>query len=144
MVDSAGGLVGMATIGGSGNVLAIPVAGFEPDAKTWTQQDIALGLGPPLVTASASSLVLGGVGPGFQLETSASWGSNGHSVSFRKSRTTVSDEEAIWIALEVNGSEAQADVDYQYYLGSAKLVGYAGLGGKADLRGVRLCDHRAA
>jgi len=133
MVNSAGDLVGMATVGGSGNVLAIPVAGFDPDASKWTHDDSVISLGPPLVTVSAKSLVLPGVGPGFQLEESAPWGSNGYYVFFRKSRTSVSDEQGIGIDLEVNADEAQAVSDYQYYSGDATAKGYANLGGKVDL-----------
>jgi Trypsin-like peptidase domain len=133
MVDSAGDLVGMATIGGSGNVFAIPVAGFEPDAKTWTQQDITIALGPPLVTASAKSLVLGGVGPGFQLETSYPWSSTGYHVFFRKSRTNVSGEEGISIYLAVDGSENGAIQDYQFYSDESTQRGYANLGTKLGL-----------
>jgi hypothetical protein len=133
MVDSAGDLIGMATIGGSGNVLAIPVSGFEADAKVWTHQDSLVALGPPIVTASAKSLVLGAVGPGFHLELSDPWGGNGYYVFFRKSRTSVSHEEGIAINLEVNGDEASAVADYQYYSDSAKLAGYTNIGGKVDL-----------
>jgi len=133
MVDSAGDLVGMATIGGSGNVLAIPVSRLEPDTKVWTQQDIALSLGPPLVTAGAKSLVLGGVGPGFQLEQSAPWSSTGYFVFFRKSRTSVSDEEGIGIDLLVDGSEDEAIRSYQFYSDESTQRGYANLGIKVDL-----------
>lgn len=133
MVDSVGDLVGMATIGGSANVLAIPVAGFEPDTKKWTQQDITIALGPPLVTAGAKSLVLGGVGPGFQVETSEPWSSSGYHVFFRKSRTSVSGEEGISIYLLVDGSEDGAIRDYQFYSDESTQRGYANLGTKLDL-----------
>jgi len=133
MVDSAGDLVGMATIGGSGNVFAIPVGGFKADAKKWTYDDSPLALGPPLVTAAAKSLVLGGVGPGFQLETSAPWGSKGYSVFFRKSRTDVSDEQGIGINLLVDDNEAQGMTSYQFYSDEATQRGYANLGIKVDL-----------
>jgi hypothetical protein len=133
MVDSAGDLVGMATIGGSGNVFAIPVAGFQPDAKKWTYDDITLALGPPLVTAGAKSLVLGGVGSGFQLETSEPWSSTGYHVFYRKSRTSVSDEEGISIFLLVDGSEDEAIRSYQFYSDESTQRGYANLGIKVDL-----------
>jgi len=133
MVDSAGDLVGMATIGGSGNVFAIPVGGFKADAKKWTYDDSPLALGPPLVTASAKSLVLPAVGPGFQLETSAPWGSKGYSVFFRKSRTDVSDEQGIGINLLVDDNEAQGMTSYQFYSDEATQRGYANLGTKVDL-----------
>jgi hypothetical protein len=133
MVDSAGDLVGMATIGGSGNVFAIPVAGFGPDIKTWTQQDITISLGPPLVTAGAKSLVLGAVGSGFQLETSEPWSSTGYHVFFRRSRTSVSDEEGISIYLLVDGSEDEATRNYQFYADESTQRGYAKLGTKVDL-----------
>ncbi len=133
MVDSAGDLVGMATIGGSGNVFAIPVAGFQPDAKKWTYDDITLPLGPPLVTAGAKSLVLGGVGSGFQLETSEPWSSTGYHVFYRKSRTSVSDEEGISIFLVVDGSEDEAIRNYQFYSAESTQRGYANLGIKVDL-----------
>jgi hypothetical protein len=133
VVDSAGDLVGMATIGGSGNVLAIPVSRFEPDTKTWTQQDITISLGPPLVTASAKTLVLGGVGSGFQLEQSAPWATNGYFVFFRKSRTSVSDEEGIGVDLRVDGSEDEAIRSYQFYTDESTQRGYANVGIKVDL-----------
>jgi len=133
MVDSAGELVGIATIGGSGNVLAIPVSRFEPDTKVWSQQDIVISLGPPLVTVSAQSLILGGVGPGFQLETSAPWSSTGYHVFFRKSRTGVSDEEGISIYLLVDGSEGNAISSYQFFSDESNQRGYANLGTKIDL-----------
>jgi hypothetical protein len=133
MVDAAGDLVGMATIRGSANVLAVPVARFEPDTKMWTQQDIVISLGPPLVTVGAKSLVLGGVGPGFQLEQSAPWATNGYFVFFRKSRTSVSDEEGIGIDLRVDGSEEEAIRSYQYYSDESTQRGYANLGMKVDL-----------
>ena len=133
MVDSAGDLVGMATIGGSGNVFAIPIATFEPDAKVWTHDDSTVALGPPLVTAGAKSLVLGGVGPGFQLETSDPWGSKGYSVFFRKSRTSVSDEEGIGIDLLVDDNESQGMTSYQFYSDESTQRGYAKLGTTVDL-----------
>jgi trypsin-like peptidase len=133
MVNLAGELVGMATIGGSGNVFAVPVASFEPDAKKWTHDDSLIGLGPPLVTASAKSLVLAEVGPGFQVETSVPWSSSGYFVFFRKHRSNLSDEQGIGIDLEVDGDEAQARVDYQAYSDDATTQGYANLGGQVDL-----------
>jgi hypothetical protein len=133
MVDSAGELVGMATIGGSGHVLAIPFSRFEPDTKVWSQQDIVISLGPPLVTASAKSLVLGGMGPGFQLETSDPWNSTGYHVFFRKSRTGVSDEQGISIYLLVDGSETEAMSSYQFYSDESTQRGYANLGTKVEL-----------
>jgi len=133
MVDSAGDLVGMATIGGSGNVFAIPVGGFKADAKKWTYDDSPLALGPPLVNASAKSLVLPGVGPGFQLETSDPWSLTGYHVFYRKSRTSVSDEEGISIYLLVDGSEDEAIRSYQFYSDESTQRGYANLGVKIDL-----------
>ncbi len=133
MVDSAGDLIGMATIGGSGNVFAIPVAGFEADAKKWTYEDITLALGPPLVTADAKSLVLGDVGPGFQLEQSAPWNLTGYFAFYRKSRTSVSDEEGIGVDLLVDGSEDEAIRSYQFYTNESTQRGYANLGIKVDL-----------
>jgi len=133
MVDSAGDLVGMATIGSSANVLAIPVSSFETDSKSWTRQDIAISLGPPLVTADAKSLVLAGVGPGFQLEQSAPWSQTGYFVFFRKSRTTVSDEEGIGVDLLVDGNEDEAIRSYQFYTNESTQFGYANTGIKVDL-----------
>jgi hypothetical protein len=134
MVDSAGDLVGLVTVGGPGSVLAIPVAGFEPDAKKWTYDDISLALGPPLVTADAKSLVLGGVGSEFQLEISRPWSSTGYFVFFRKSRTSFRDEEGIGIYLLVDGSEDEAIRSYQFYSDeSTTQGGYANLGIKVDL-----------
>ncbi len=133
MVNSAGDLVGMATVGGSGNVLAIPVAGFDPDASKWTHDDSVISLGPPLVTVSAQSLLLPGVGPGFQLEESAPWASDGYYVIFRKSRTRVIDEEGIAIDLRVEGSEDDATRSYQFYSDESTKQGYANYGVKVDL-----------
>src|SRR5260370_15698286 len=139
LVNSVGDLVGMATIGASANVFAIPVAGFDPDTKVWTQQDIVISLGPPLVTVSPKSLILGEVGPGFQIETSAPWGSDGYHVIFRKSRTSVSDEQGIGINVRVIGSEDQAIDSYQFYSDESAQPGYAHLGGKVDQ-----CDQASA
>src|SRR5260370_17106847 len=122
----------MATIGASANVFAIPVAGFDPDTNVWTQQDIVISLGPPLVTVSPKSLILGEVGPGFQIETSAPWGSDGYHVIFRKSRTSVSDEQGIGINVRVIGSEDQAIDSYQFYSDESAQLGYANLGVKVD------------
>ena len=133
MVNSAGDLVGMATVGGSGNVLAIPVAAFDPDASKWTHDDSVISLGPPLVTVSAQSLLLPGVGPGFQLEESAPWASDGYYVIFRKSRTRVIDEEGIAIDLRVEGSEDDATRSYQFYSDESTKQGYANYGVKVDL-----------
>jgi hypothetical protein len=134
MVDSAGDLVGMATVGGPGSVLAIPVAGFEPDAKVWTQNDSIVALGPPLVSASAKSLLLGQVGPGFQAEISEPWNAPaGYYVFFRKNRSSVNNEQGIGIDLLVDKSEAEAVSDYQYFSDRATSQGYANLGGKVDL-----------
>jgi hypothetical protein len=134
MVDSAGDLVGMATIGGSGNVFAIPVAGFQPDAKKWTYDDITLALGPPLVTAGAKSLLLGQVGPGFQAEISEPWNAPaGYYVFFRKNRSSVNNEQGISIFLVVDGSEDEAIRSYQFYSDESTQRGYANLGIKVDL-----------
>jgi hypothetical protein len=73
------------------------------------------------------------VGPGFQLEQSAPWATNGYFVFFRKSRTSVSDAEGIGIDLRVDGSEDEAIRSYQFYSDESTQRGYANLGMKVDL-----------
>src|SRR5260370_2041424 len=82
LVNSAGDLVGMATIGVSANVFAIPVAGFDSDTKVWTQQDIFISLGPPLVTVSPKSLILGELAPAFQVPTTPPSASDDYHLTF--------------------------------------------------------------
>jgi S1-C subfamily serine protease len=132
MVNSAGDLVGIVTVGSSGHAYAIPVAGFAAEAQEWTRKDSGITLGPPLVSASAQSLV-GGVGPGFPVEASAPWGSLGYTVSFRKKRTSVSDEQGVTIYVGVYGSEATATSEYQFYTAEPPNRGYAKLGMILDL-----------
>jgi hypothetical protein len=73
------------------------------------------------------------VGPGFQLEQSAPWNLTGYFVFYRKSRTSVSDEEGIGVDLLVDGNEDEAIRSYQFYTNESTQRGYANLGIKVDL-----------
>jgi trypsin-like peptidase/zinc ribbon protein len=134
MVNLAGEVVGMVTLGTNVRyAFAIPVSGFEPQARSWLTTGSAIALGPPLVTSSASTLVLGDVGAGFQSATSEPWGSSGYHVVFTKPRTSIDDAQGVDIYLEVDATEADATTHYQAYSAGTMQAGYSSLGPAADL-----------
>jgi hypothetical protein len=134
MVNLAGEVVGMVTLGSNARyAYAIPVSGFEPQARSWLTTGSAITLGPPLVTLSASMLVLGDVGAGFQSEKTEPWGTDGYHVVFTKPRTAVDDAQGIDIYLKVDTTEAVATTDYQNYSAGTTQEGYTSLGSSQDL-----------
>lgn len=134
MLNLAGEVVGMVTLGSNARyAYAIPVSGFEPQARSWLTTGSAVTLGPPLVTSSASTLMLGDVGAGFLSETSEPWGSDGYHAFFRKPRTALDDSQGVDIYVEVDPTEAVATTHYLDYSGASTKQGYSALGAAADL-----------
>jgi len=126
MVDASGDLIGMVTLGGAGYAFAIPVGGFDSDAKFWASGPRAITLGPPLVTATASSLVIAGsiLPAGFQGTGNVAWGPTGDHSSYQKAPTYVQGGEAIDSYVDVMASEAQAQSSYKSYVVDAGKGGF--------------------
>jgi len=135
MVDSSGELVGMVTLGGAGYAFAIPVPSFDPDAKLWDRAPRAITLGPPLVTAKASTLAIGAnlLPPGFHVTFDAAWGSTGHHLAYQKEPTYYVGGEAIDSYVDVLASESNARSAYLAYLASDQQKGFVTLGGTGQL-----------
>jgi hypothetical protein len=76
---------------------------------------------------------MGGVGPGFPVDASNPWGTFGYHVSFRKKRTSVSDEQGVAIYVAVYASEATAIGEYQFLPADPVSRGYTKLGMIVDL-----------
>jgi hypothetical protein len=135
MVNPSGDLIGMVTLGGAGYAFAIPVPGFDPDAKLWTRSPSDIALGPPLVTMGASSLVLRSdlLSPGFRKTVGKAWGSSGYHVSYSKAPTYAQGGEAIDSYAAVDGTEATAHSDFVVYLGQSRKNGFTVLNTLTDL-----------
>jgi Trypsin-like peptidase domain len=133
MVNASGDLIGMVTLGGAGYAFAIPVPSFATDAKFWASGPAAISLGPPLVTAGASSLVVTSdlVPAGFQGTGNAAWGPTGYHASYQKAPTYVEGGEGIDSYVDVMPSETQAQSSYKAYLVDAGKAGFTVLGAPA-------------
>lgn len=124
MVNMSGELVGMVVAGGSGHAFAIPLPTFGSEVASWAATGNSLALGPPLVSGSAQSLLLGGVGPAFTRVTNEAWGTTGwHSVWTRPGSYPYGGT-AVDIYLEVLSSESRAETNYQFYVTEATNRGF--------------------
>ncbi len=135
MVNSAGEVVGIVTLGGSGYAFAIPVASFDPDAKLWATSPSAITLGPPLVTANASTLVVsaGLLPPDFQVTKDESWASTGYHLGYQKQPTVDAGGEAIDSYVNVTASESEAQTFYAGDLAYDQKRGFVTQGSTGQL-----------
>lgn len=126
MLNPSGEVVGIVTLGGSGYAYAIPVTSFDPDAKLWAKNSLAITLGPPLVTASASTLVIPAtlLPADFQLIKSEAWGPAGYHLFYQKQPTTDVGGEAIDSYVEVMPGESDAHSSYAANLAGDQKRGF--------------------
>lgn len=135
MVNPLGEVEGIVTLGGSGYAFAIPVTTFDPDAKSWTTDPTAIKLGPPLVTASASTLAISAslLPPGFQMTINEAWGSTGYHLGYLKQSTQYVGGEFIDSYVDVRPSESDAHTSYAGYLASDQKTGFVIQGSTGQL-----------
>jgi S1-C subfamily serine protease len=135
MINTQGEVVGIVTLGGSGYAFAIPVTTFDPEVKSWAQGPRPLTLGPPLVTANASTLVApANVLPtGFQMKINQVWGQTGYQVGYEKQATYSAGGETIDSYVDVRPSEGNAQGQYSVDLNSAQKDGYVALNAAGQL-----------
>jgi hypothetical protein len=121
MINKSGELIGIVTVDITGSVFAIPVAGFDTEARSWAQSDTHIDVGPPLVKADASTLVIpdAHIPGGFQRTKSEPWTLRGHHVLYVKAPTTVEGGENIESYVIVELSEPLAAEDYQQFVTDA-------------------------
>lgn len=129
LVNPSGDVIGMVTLGGAGYAFAIPVASFSLDARLWAKSPTVIPLGPPLVTASASTLVIPAnlLPPGFQMSIDEAWGATGHHVGYQKQPTYYVGGEAVDSYVDVRSSQSGAHADYAAYLASDEQKGFVTL-----------------
>ena len=133
MVNDAGELVGMVTLGGSGYAFGIPVKNFDGDAKAWANAESPIALGPPNIMEEASSLILSaGMPPGFSLTKRETWNGGGYHVLFEKPPNYYGGA-AIEIYLDITTSNAAAESEYQGDLSAAPSYGFRILGSSNGL-----------
>ena len=135
MVNPSGEVIGMVTLGGNRYAYAIPVAGFDPDAKSWANSPTAIALGPPLVTASASTLAIPAslLPPGFQLKIDEAWGSSGYHLGYQKQSTVDVGGEFIDSYVTVRASESDSKTLYATDLAYDQKRGFVTLGSTGKL-----------
>jgi len=124
MVNFSGELLGMVVAGGSGRAFAIPLPTFDSEVASWAATGNSLGLGPPLVSGSAQSLLLSGVGPSYTRITNEAWGATGWHSAWTKPASYTYGGTAVDIYLEVVSSETRAKTNYQFYLTEANNRGF--------------------
>lgn len=137
LVNGAGQLVGIITADDTGHAFAIPVASFSSDAQMWALSSTPLDLGPPLVKASAQSLVLPSIGPGWTQSANGQSSSTTWHVLWVKPANSVYGGESVEIYVDVELNQESAMTNYhtdQYYLptyGFTKAGAVEGLGDEA-------------
>lgn len=124
LVNGAGQLVGIVTADDTGHAFAIPVASFNSDAQMWALSSTPLNLGPPLVTTSAQSLVLPGIGPGWVQTLNRQWNSTTWHVVWEKPATYVYGSEAVDIYVDVEPNQAGAIASYHAQLDYLRTNGF--------------------
>lgn len=127
LVNASGDVIGMVTLGGAGYAFAIPVSGFDPDTRGWTKNESAITLGPPLVSAKASGLVIaGGLIPnGLQSVKGEPWGPSGYRVEYQVQPTYYASGQVLDSYVDVTSSEDQAVTGFQSYVDQATKQGLA-------------------
>jgi hypothetical protein len=128
MVNMSGELLGMVTAGGSGYTFAIPWRAFDSDVASWEAYGNTVALGPPLISASAKSLIVHGIGSGWNWITDEAWGQVGwHEIWTRP--PNYYGGSAVSIYLEVEPNESFAMSDFKSVLSQATGRGYTNQGG---------------
>ena len=135
MVNSAGDVIGIVTLGGAGYAFAIPVSSFSADAGFWSRSPAAITLGPPLVTAGASTLAIPSslLPTGFQLSMNEAWGSTGYHLGYLKQPTVYVGGEAIDSYVDVRPSESDAHGVYAANLAADEKRGFVPQGATGQL-----------
>jgi hypothetical protein len=124
LVDGEGHLVGIVTADDTGHAFAIPVASFSSDARTWAKSSTPIDLGPPLVKASARSLVLPSIGPGWTPRANDQWDSTTWHIAWDKPPTYVYGGEGVDIYLDVELNQVGAIASYQHELDYLRTNGF--------------------
>jgi hypothetical protein len=73
LIDGNGQVVGLVEAATDGLAVAIPTAAFDARASGWAKSNQPISIGPPLVTETARSLVLGSPGAGWKRLTGAAY-----------------------------------------------------------------------
>jgi predicted RNA-binding Zn-ribbon protein involved in translation (DUF1610 family) len=135
MVNSSGDVIGIVTLGGAGYAFAIPVATFNVDANFWSKSPSAITLGPPLVTATASTLAVPSslLPPGFQVAVNEAWGSTGYHLGYQKQPTVYVGGEAVDSYVDVRPSESDAHGLYAANLVADEKRGFVTQGATGQL-----------
>ena len=128
LVNGAGQLVGIVTADDTGHAFAIPVASFSSDAQMWAQSSTPKDLGPPLVKASAQSLVLPGVGGGWNQTSSVVWFATAWHRVWQKAPTYKYGGESIDIYVDVQATPSNAGDSYRSQIDYSHGKGYATVG----------------
>ena len=128
LVDGTGHLVGMVTADDTGHAFAIPVASFSSDAQTWARSSTPMDLGPPLVKASAQSLVLPSIGGGWNQTSSVVWFVTAWHSVWQKSPTYQYGGESIDIYVDVQATPSNAGDSYRSQINYSHGKGFATVG----------------
>lgn len=133
VVNMAGQLVGMVAAGGSGYTFAIPSRLFVSQVAGWQASATFVRLGPPLVSATAQSLVLPSVGPGWTGSAYEKWSDAGWHSVWRRAPDYDYGGAVIDIYMNVTTDESRAKSQYPFHLETASQRGYTSLGAVSGL-----------
>lgn len=133
VVNMAGQLVGMVAAGGSGYTFAIPSRLFVSQVAGWQASATFVRLGPPLVSATAQSLVLPSPEPGWTGSASEKWSEAGWHSVWRKAPDYDYGGAAMDIYINVTTDESSAKTQYPFHLETASKRGYTGVGAVSGL-----------
>lgn len=127
MVDGNGQVVGLVMADATGHAFAVPSTSFDATVSEWAKTDAAMIIGPPLVTATAQSLILPAVGDR-KRTTNAAWGGTGWHSSWLQDATYTYGGLTVDIYLDVRTDVLTAKDDYKRRLGDAAKQGFSTMG----------------
>ncbi|HET7465575.1 MAG TPA: serine protease [Candidatus Dormibacteraeota bacterium] len=127
MVDGNGEVVGQVVADATGHALAVPATSFDAKAAEWAKSDSAMIIGPPLVSATAQSLILPAVGDR-KRTVNAAWGGTGWHSGWLQDATYSYGGLTVDIYLDVGATVAIAMSNYKRSLGDAPKQGFSTMG----------------
>jgi len=137
MVDMSGQIVGMVTLGASGFAYAIPERTFDGEVRGWESTGNVLPLGPPLVNASARSLVIGSLSgfAGFTGTGNDAYGRTGWHSLWSRQPTYIYGGASVEIYLDVPSNESAADAEYKSQVSYSQSTGHMSNAGSDNTLG---------
>ena len=127
LIDGNGDVVGLVMADAAGHAVAVPATSFDAKAAAWAKTDAAIVIGPPLVSATAQSLILPAVGDRKRTANGA-WGATGWHSGWVQDATYAYGGLTVDIYLDVRPAIAITMDDYKRALGDAAKQGFSTAG----------------